>query len=121
MSHIPTKDVLRIIVANNREFNFQDGTKSKKLYKKIYGIAFEDIPEIDTQKLARINGILSLRHRISHTDKVSGILNDYEAWHKKPIILNLQYVNQLRSELDLFITKLDEYSETKINELLFNI
>jgi hypothetical protein len=119
--HLNQRKVLKNVVSIYREFNFQDWKKSRELFKKVYGIQFQDIPGVDDQKLRGIQDNLMLRHRIIHTDTVSGLLNIDELHLKPPVSLNLAYINQMKSDFHNFVIKLQEYCETRVrNDFVFN-
>jgi hypothetical protein len=121
-SHFSRRDILENIVSKYRkEFNFQDWNKSKDLFRKIYDIKFREIPGINDQLLSRIQDDLIVRHRINHTDMVGGILDMREQRTESSTKLDIAFVNRIKSDFNFFVSRLEEYSETKVNDdFIFN-
>ncbi len=102
---------LKFIVPNPKYstiFNFQDFDKSKELYKKFYKISFFEIPNIKHKLIDDIREILLFRHRITHSDRVTSVLNIEDKSKSK--IIDQNFLNDAVEQMNEFILKINEFS-----------
>jgi hypothetical protein len=102
---------LKFIVPNPKYstiFNFQDFDKAKELYKKFYKISFFEIPNIKHKLIDDIKETLLLRHRISHSDRVTSVLNVED--ESKTKIIDENFLKNAVEQVNEFILKVNEFS-----------
>lgn len=89
-------------------FNFQDFDKSKELYKKFYKLGFYEIPNLTHRQIDDVKSILLLRHKITHTDRVTSILNPED--ESKTKFIDENFLNNVIKQMNEFILKTHDYS-----------
>lgn len=97
-----------IVPKYSSTFNFQDFDKSKELYKKFYKISFFEIPNLKHKLIDDIKETLLLRHRISHSDRVTSVLNPED--ESKTKFINQNFLNNAVQQMNEFIMKIDQFS-----------
>jgi hypothetical protein len=88
-------------------FNFQDFDKCKELYKKFYKISFYEIPNLRHAVIEDVKSTLSLRHRITHSDRVTSLNIEDQS---KTKIIDENFLNNAIKQMNEFILKIDQFS-----------
>jgi len=89
-------------------FNFQNFDRSKKLYKKFYKLSFYEIPNLSHKVIEDVKITLSLRNKITHSDRMTPILNVEDP--SKTKIIDENFLNNSVKQMNEFILKVDEFS-----------
>lgn len=77
-------------------------------YLKFYKISFYEIPSLRHKLIEDVKATLLLRHRISHSDRVTSVLNVED--QSKTKIIDENFLNNAVKQMNEFILKIDEFS-----------